>query len=716
MKKNAWNERLYFAGGISRVTLVAMACLLACGAVHAESKDIVQNGGKMLYDYAPANKDTNIAIGPGATAFQGKGGQEVMLSVGRPFTDESFLRFTKYSLKDSPDTRAALPASIAVGGGTYARTGSIDIGSKQLPKAVKIGDVTVGEIVGIQGDASTQDRRLGVVSTTVGTNSYTDGAFATTLGGYNVQTSNYDANGRTSPGLAKNAFATVVGALNSNESYSTKNEASGLANAIVGAVNKVSGSNGAIVIGAGNTVAHSIEYFPDTALNGHYDNVTDMQDALMGAIRRNVGGAVLVQGGANTADYASHSQLTGVRNTLKGEEGKIAKFNYLDGYKNAAEEVTHVSAIGSENNIKKSGTVQMFGDENTAVNVDHVSAIGSGNEIKLAKVVQIFGDNRMIVGKVVEGQVADGQELTDDNSVKNVVAIGSVDENSKESYAIKVSDAVAIGHNTQVTQEGGVALGSQSTAFVKEGQRGWCAPQSLGEVNFDSPVWTSKLAAVSVGHLVLTQDGKVDVEKSLTRQITGVAAGTEDTDAVNVAQLRAALEGLSGGGDAKHTTVEAASEPASGGSSPAGGTQATPPAFTTDGYIKVSPGPDGSKPGNYKVRLNDEARDAIKSVKEIRENQVTVNNRLNRMERHVDRVDHHARAGIASAMAVGTLPQAYQAGDNLIAGSMATYRSASALAFGFSSISDDGSRIYRVNASANTEGDAGFAAGIGFKW
>lgn len=716
MKKNAWNERLNFAGGVSRVTLVAMACLLACGAVHAESKDIVQNGGQVLYDYAPANNDTNIAIGPGATAFQGKGGQEAMLSVGRPYTTKDYFFFIKYNLSedDSVDTRAALPASIAVGGGTYARTGSIDIGSKQLPAGVKIGDVKVGDIVGFPEDKYIRERRLGVVSTTVGTNSYTDGAFATTLGGYNVQTSNYDADKHS--GLTKNAFATVVGALNSNESYSTKNEVSGLANAIVGAVNKVSGSNGAIVIGAGNKVTNSIGEFKYPEPEGRYDNVTDMQMALMDAISKNAGGAVLVQGGANTADYASHSQLTGVGNTLNGKAAKIAKYNYLDGYKNAAEEVTHVSAIGSENNIKKSGTVQMFGDENTAENVDHVSAIGSGNEIKLAKVVQIFGDNRMIVGKVDEGQEADAQELTDDNSVKNVVAIGSVDEKFKEPYAIKVSNAVAIGHNTQVTQEGGVALGSQSTAFVKKGQVGWCAPKSLGKVNFDSPAWTSRLAAVSVGQLVLTQDGKVDVEKSLTRQITGVAAGTEDTDAVNVAQLKAALEGLTGGGDAKHTTVEAASEPASGDSSPAGGTQATPPAFTTDGYIEVSPGPDGSKPGNYKVRLNDEARDAIKSVKEIRENQVTVNNRLNRMERHVDRVDHHARAGIASAMAVGTLPQAYQAGDNLIAGSMATYRSASALAFGFSSISDDGSRIYRVNASANTEGDAGFAAGIGFKW
>lgn len=691
MKKNAWNERLNFAGGISRVTLMAMACLLACGAVHAESKDIVQNGGKMLYDYAPpVNKDTNIAIGPGATAFQGKGGQEVMLSVGRPFTDESFLFFTKYSLKDSPDTRAALPASIAVGGGTYARTGSIDIGSKQLFAGVKIGDVEIGEGQKIGKTEKKTDKfvdRLGVIATTVGTNSYSNGAFTTTLGGYNVQTSNYDANGRKSPGLAKNAFATVVGALNSNESYSSDNEASGMANAIVGAVNKVFDSNGAIVIGAGNTVMHSIEYFSDSTLKGHYDNVTDMQNTLMDAISKNAGGAVLVQGGANTADYASHSQLTGVGNTLKGEEGKLAKYNYLDGYKNKAENVTHVSAIGSE------------------------------NEIKLAKVVQIFGDNRKVEGK-------EAKDDKKEDFVQNVVAIGSVDMGKnkaekkikREEYAIRVSNAVAIGYNTKVTQKGGVALGAKSTAFVKEGQRGWCAPQSLGKVNFDSPVWTSKLAAVSVGQLVLTQDGKVDVEKSLTRQITGVAAGTEDTDAVNVAQLKAALEGLTGGGDAKHTTVEAASEPASGGSSPAGGTQATPPAFTTDGYIEVSPGPDGSKPGNYKVRLNDKARDAIKSVKEIRENQVTVNNRLNRMERHVDRVDHHARAGIASAMAVGTLPQAYQAGDNLIAGSMATYRSASALAFGFSSISDDGSRIYRVNASANTEGEAGFAAGIGFKW
>ncbi|WP_194284949.1 YadA-like family protein [Bartonella schoenbuchensis] len=86
----------------------------------------------------------------------------------------------------------------------------------------------------------------------------------------------------------------------------------------------------------------------------------------------------------------------------------------------------------------------------------------------------------------------------------------------------------AIGYSAESLVWGGVALGSHSKADVKEGTAGY-NPES-GVTSLDrSLAWKSTRGAVSIG----------DVTKEYTRQIVGVAAGTQDTDAVNVAQLKA---------------------------------------------------------------------------------------------------------------------------------------------------------------------------------
>ena len=80
-----------------------------------------------------------------------------------------------------------------------------------------------------------------------------------------------------------------------------------------------------------------------------------------------------------------------------------------------------------------------------------------------------------------------------------------------------------------MTKEGGVALGAGSVASVDKGAAGYDPGTGTNSTDTSS-VWKSTQAAVSVG----------DTSKGITRQITGVAAGTNDTDAVNVAQLRKA--------------------------------------------------------------------------------------------------------------------------------------------------------------------------------
>lgn len=126
----------------------------------------------------------------------------------------------------------------------------------------------------------------------------------------------------------------------------------------------------------------------------------------------------------------------------------------------------------------------------------------------------------------------------------NNIAIGAgsrvgVDEDAwKQDYTVQksespVANGIAMGVKAQVTTTGGVALGANSVADREMGVAGY--DPSRGEASLNtSSVWKSMTGAVSVGN----------VSGSVTRQIIGVAAGSEDTDAVNVAQLKALRQDL----------------------------------------------------------------------------------------------------------------------------------------------------------------------------
>ncbi|MCT8535316.1 hypothetical protein KZ355_11335, partial [Glaesserella parasuis] len=102
--------------------------------------------------------------------------------------------------------------------------------------------------------------------------------------------------------------------------------------------------------------------------------------------------------------------------------------------------------------------------------------------------------------------------------------------------------ATALGNDSKADKENGVALGYQSKTSRDSGQEGW-KPENT-DYSINGTTLTATHAAVAVGN-----------DTTVTRQITGVAAGTQDTDAVNVAQLKALTLKISGDGDTKgHTT------------------------------------------------------------------------------------------------------------------------------------------------------------------
>lgn len=173
---------------------------------------------------------------------------------------------------------------------------------------------------------------------------------------------------------------------------------------------------------------------------------------------------------------------------------------------------------------KKSGAVAVVGGANTVSKQTDSTVIGYdnrliGGEENISHDVFMAGSHNRLNN--VSDSIVMGNENTI-NGVSNVISFGHDNK-------IKASNAVAIGNGAGVSVEGGVALGVGSVASTDAGALGYGAAE--GETGI---AWQATNGAVSVGSSV---EGK-----KITRQITNVAAGTEDTDAVNVAQLKKVSE------------------------------------------------------------------------------------------------------------------------------------------------------------------------------
>ena len=165
-------------------------------------------------------------------------------------------------------------------------------------------------------------------------------------GAYSIISGKYNGSNWSSY-AGQNFGTTVMDSLNSVESATSSSMYSGVANSIIGTANRTFNSNGSLIFGAGNEITNSVKNISAPTDGGASAQV--LQKTLMGKINESDGGgAVLAVGGGNKADYAQASQLIGVNNTLKGTSGSVSQYNMLDGYKNKASNVQHVSVIGSE--------------------------------------------------------------------------------------------------------------------------------------------------------------------------------------------------------------------------------------------------------------------------------------------------------------------------------------------------------------------------------
>ena len=87
---------------------------------------------------------------------------------------------------------------------------------------------------------------------------------------------------------------------------------------------------------------------------------------------------------------------------------------------------------------------------------------------------------------------------------------------------------------------------------------------------------------------------------------------------------------------------------------------------------------------------------------------------MNQLGYKINEVEDDANAGISAAMAMSSLPQAYLPGKSMIGGGIGTYNGESAVAIGFSKLSNDGRWVMKINGTADTQGNAGASIGAGF--
>ena len=466
--------------------------------------DIVVGNGANINNYA--SQGGSIAIGKNAKVENMAGGGEASFAFG-----QTTFSGGRWSSSRIPADPSKVVGSIAIGDNTFARTGSTMIGSHNYKG--DLGDTTVDS-------ATTRTYALNVYATTIGANSFSNGAFTTNTGAYNIISSDYNGGRTANP--VKNMGATITGALNSIESIKDAGYYSGIANTVSGIANRTSNSNGTLIYGAGNEVTNSITDLTSTPTDSG-KSAKEFAEKLRTSIKKSKsGGATLVIGGGNKADYTQKTQIIGVNNKVTGTEGTTADFNLIDGYENTATHVKHATVIGSGNTVSGEekdnveGLILLGDNRNVWKQADHSVVIGSSDDTGHSYVTR--------PDTVVIGHNAYIEDHGGNTSGGGDIAIG---HNSFVENYVNQSGSIAFGENTHVRN----SVGSTENAFVlgqyetTQDPAGTPIPTDVAKMN----------ASIAIGENTFARTGSLMVG---THKYTGEIGDTtvDTSDATSMAQ------------------------------------------------------------------------------------------------------------------------------------------------------------------------------------
>ena len=373
------------------------------------------------------------------------------------------------------------------------------------------------------------DGAKGMGSLAAGFVTHADGIASTVAGSYSGVINSGKAQGLDLRGAA----ALSYGTFNVNQNTEAKKEHSGVANSIVGQVNVTKDSNAAIIYGAGNIVTDSYRPIDEKKAADILGSTSDpkalskaMQDAV-----KDSGGQVMVMGGGNSVDKAYMTQVIGVGNKVTGQDSTYAEktstqYNFVDGFQNELKNGKNDYIIGTKNKVSgdsvdKNQSNIIFGDNHTLTNTKNAVIIGSSD-----KVTEIAGSDAVSIGYNAN---AGGESVAlGSNAVAggNALAVGP--------YANAKNNSIALGIHASATSSQNLAIGYYANVTGR--------PDTIKNsvaLGASSTVGEKDILSTDNGFGVLSIGAK-DKE----RRIIHVRAGVNDTDAVNVSQLKSVQSGL----------------------------------------------------------------------------------------------------------------------------------------------------------------------------
>ncbi|EBH3080650.1 trimeric autotransporter adhesin SadA [Salmonella enterica subsp. enterica serovar Minnesota] len=344
------------------------------------------------------------------------------------------------------------------------------------------------------------------------------------------------------------------------------------------------------------------------------------------------------------ANHANSIAMGNGSQTTRGAQTDYTAYN-MDAPQNSVGEFS----VGSEDGQRQITNVAAGSADTDAVNVSQLKVTDS----------RVAANTESINNLNTQVSSLDTRVTNIENGIGDIVTTGSTKYFKTNTDGVDANaqgaDSVAIGSGSISAAENSVALGTNSVA---------------DEAN-----------TVSVG------------SSTQQRRITNVAAGVNNTDAVNVAQLKA-----SEAGSVRYET-------------------------NADGSVNYSvlnlgDGSGGTtRIGNVSAAVNDtDAVNYAQLKRSVEEANTYTDQKMGEMNSKIKGVENKMSGGIASAMAMAGLPQAYAPGANMTSIAGGTFNGESAVAIGISMVSESGGWVYKLQGTSNSQGDYSAAIGAGFQW
>ena len=487
---------------------------------------------------------------------------------------------------------AAGASTLALGNENEARgdaTTAIGVGSKALDKqsvalgnvarATKQGSVAIGSYVNAETKNSGtttapvyNSKDVGQYSTAVGTQSWSKGDYSAAYG-YQAEATDTNAVAIGRVSKATGTSATAVGV--NNKAQAQDSSAVGSSNTIAAGATQASAFGRENTVNRGGTIAAGYKNTTDGDRNvaiGNENTTTGEETIGIGTkVIAGTGKTIAIGSVYNPGGGVEKQTIARGDDTINPATGQVNNIFALaigngaqaDGKDNKASGMIAIGqdVVANNNNTIAMG-VQAKATGNQAIAFGKIAnASGSGafalgqatnatshGSIALGNGAQSTGSGSTALGRTAnaanDGSVAVGwnAEATGDHAIAiGGDSKGAAFPNSPGTFAAEnnkttatATNAIAIGHKATANIEGGVALGSESKTTKDAGEIGYNPATGRTNdyknlTNNTKAALTSTRAAVSIG----------DDSASVTRQLTGLAAGTQDTDAVNVAQLKA---------------------------------------------------------------------------------------------------------------------------------------------------------------------------------